>query len=118
MRTVPFAVTHETWEEADAAGRYNRGLVVLFRDRTGNHRVPIGAGDSDDVEVFRDHGLTYVVSRNHGLGYVSLEVFEGDTWVSQTFLQFDEDIAEILGRDGLDRSGWWIARQLADCACV
>ena len=54
MRSVPFAVTHETWEEADAAGRYNRGLVVLFRDRTGNHRAPIGAGENDDVEVYRD----------------------------------------------------------------
>ena len=118
MRTVPFAVTHETWEEADTAGRYNRGLVVLFRDRTGNHRVPIGAGESDGVEVYRDHGLTYVVSRNHGLGYVGLEVFEGDAQVGETFLQVDYEIAEILGRDGMNRSGSWIARQLADCACV
>ena len=118
MRSVPFAVAHETWEEAGAAGRYNRGLVALFRDRTGNHRVPIGAGESDNVEVYRDHGLTYVVSRNHGLGYVGLEVFEGDAQVGETFLQVDYEIAELLGRDGLDRSGGWIARQLADCACV
>ncbi len=114
MRTVSFAVSHETWEEASAAGRVNRGLVVQFRDRTGKHRVPIAAGESDGVEVYREHGLTYVLSRNHGLGYVGLEVFEGAALVGETFLQVDYEIAETLGRDGLDRAGWWIAKQLAD----
>ncbi len=86
-------------------------LLLSWGDR-------VAAGESDDVEVYREHGLTYVLSRNHGLGYVGLEVFEGATLVGETFLQVDYEIAETLGRDGLDRAGWWIAKQLAEYVCT
>ena len=116
MRSVDFTLEHENWEEQRDARRCNPALVLLFRDRTGNHRATISAGDSDYVHCFREGSLTYVLSINPGLGYAGLEVFEGAQQVGNTFLQVDYEIAEILGPRGLDLEPITIAKRLADYA--
>lgn len=113
MRRVGFQAKKETYEEQRAAGRYNPGLVVLFRDRTGNHRVHIGAGYSDNIEVYREGDETFILSKNYRLGYVGLEIFQGSRQVGEMFLQNSQDIDEILGPKGLDLADHNIVKRMA-----
>jgi len=113
MRRVGFTIEKETYEEQREAGRYNPGLVVLFRDRTGNHRVHIGAGYSDDVEVYREGEETFILSKNWRLGYVGLEIYRGSRHIGEMFLQNSQDIDEILGPQGLDLADYNIIKRMA-----
>lgn len=131
MQTVKSArIKRESWDRQRAAGRYNAGLVVLLNYRKRRYVLPIGAGDSDCVDVFREGNYVYVVSVNHGLEYAGLEVFElGDTrdehsdkhagdQVGSVFLQADYEVREILGPRGTDLAPATIARRLAEYALV
>jgi len=113
LRRIPIKLEKETWEEQQEAGRYNPGLVVLFRDRRGKHRVPISAGYSDDVEGFRSGDETYILSMNQGLNYVGLEVFRGSESMGDIFVDRDYDIDEILGPRGLNLTDHTIVKRLA-----
>lgn len=113
MRRVGFKIEKETYEEQRAAGRYNPGLVVLFRDKRGNHRVHIGAGYSDDVEVYREGDETFILSKNRRLDYVGLEIFRGSQQVGEMFLQLSQDIQEILGPRGLDLADHNIIKRMS-----
>lgn len=106
MRSIPFEVEEETYEEQSRAGRYNPGLVLLYRDKRKIQRVPIGAGTSDDIYVYREGDDIYVLTVNDRLGYVGLDIFSGDPAekAGEMFLQTDYEIEEILGRRGLDLS--------------
>lgn len=112
MRTVWFHVERETQDEATAARRVNRGLAIRFRDKAGNHRVQITAGDGDDLELFREGDLTFLLGRHYGLGYVSLTVFQGPEEVGSTFIQSTTYLDYIAGKDAFSRPGWWLAKVL------
>jgi len=113
MRRVGFSTKKETYEEQHAAGRYNPGLVVLFRDKTGKHHVHIGAGYSDDVEVYREGDETFVLSKNWRLDYVGLEIYRGSQQVGELFLQNSQDITDVLGARGLDLADYTIIKRMA-----
>ena len=114
LRRIPIKLEKETWEEQQEAGRHNPGLVVLFRDRKGKHRVPISAGYSDDVEGFRSGEETYILSMNRGLNYVGLQVFQGSDEIGDMFVDRDYDIEEMFGPRGLDTADYNIAKILAN----
>jgi hypothetical protein len=99
-RIANFQIQKETFEDAYRAGRFNPSLEITFRDRTGNHTHKIGAGYSDELDVYREDGVTYVLARNHALPYVGLEAFEGDEKVVDLFLQ-EGQVIEVLGRSNL-----------------
>ena len=97
MRGVNYQIEKETIESMVAAGRFNPALELTFRDKTGTHTHTIGAGYSDTVDVYRDGKETFVLTRNFGLGYAGLEVFEGSEVVGEMFLQNDWEVKEIVG---------------------
>lgn len=113
MRTVNnYQIEQETWEEQQDGGRYHPGRVVIFRDKTGEHRVHIEAGSSDYVDLFREGCFTIVLSHNPRLWYTGIEVFEGDRLAWDVFLQADYEIEEILGASGVDLEPIHIAKRL------
>ncbi len=73
-------IEHETWDEARQAGRYNRALVLTYRERGGEkHRVTLSAGESDHVNVLTDGDAVYALSANFRLDSVGLECWiDGD----------------------------------------
>ena len=114
MRKVECTITKESFEDMAKAGRFNPSLEVTFRDKSGNHRHKISAGYSDEVYAFRQNGETYVLSRNAGLGYVGLEVFNGDDRTGEIFLE-PHQVTEVLGRD--DLAPFTIVRRLQEWIC-
>jgi hypothetical protein len=99
-RITNFQIQKELLEDAFRAGRFNPSLEITFRDRTGIHTHKIGAGYSDELDVYREAGVTYVLARNNALPYVGLEAFEGDEKVGDLFLQ-EGQVIEVLGRSDL-----------------
>jgi hypothetical protein len=92
-----YRISKESTNEMIAAGRFNPSLEIIFRDRHGTHRHKLSAGYGDDIHVYREAGLTCVLSINNSLGYVGLEVFEGSEQAGDIFLQ-ENQVTETLGR--------------------
>jgi len=84
-----------------------------FRDRTGKHRVFVGYGTFDYIDVYREGSLTFILCRNPRQGYVGMQVCEGSDCIGDIFLQSTEQVDELLGKGGIDKSGWRIAKILA-----
>ena len=99
-RITNFQIQKESFEDACRARRFNPSLQITFRDRTGMHTHKISAGYSDELDVFREDGVTYVLARNNALPYVGLEAFQGHEKVGDLFLQ-EGQVNEVLGRSNL-----------------
>ena len=99
-RVKRFRIQKEPVEDAVRAGRFHPSLEIVFRDRSGKHTHKIGAGYSDEIHVFREDGVTYVLALNSALPYVGIEAFEGKDKTGDLFLQ-EHQVAEVLGRDDL-----------------
>lgn len=93
------------------AQRYNQALEITFRDRSGSHTHALSAGHSDDLHVYREGVETYVLSLNHSLSYVGLQVFTGADSAGDIFLQ-DGQVEEILG--SLEYAPFTIIRRLRE----
>ena len=115
MRTVSnYRLQSETWEEQQAAGRFNPGCVVVL---SSGVRLIIAAGDADDVHVLAEGDLWFVVSMNRCLDYVGCEVFSASgEAMGDVFCQGQEQYEEVLGKAGLDLRPTTIAKRLADYA--
>ena len=101
MRRVKnYIIQKESYDDMYKAGRFNPSLEVTFRDKVGIYTHKLSAGYSDDIEVYREHGEIYVLSRNRNLGYVGLEVFSGADIAGDMFLQGDS-VNEVLGHDDI-----------------
>lgn len=111
MRRVDYELQRESYEDMLAAGRYNKALEIVFRDKSGEHPHKLDAGRMDDIDVYRHGKETFVLTRNFGLGYVGLEVFEGEYENGTIFLQNDSEIQEIVG--SLDLAPYTIIRRMA-----
>jgi len=61
--------------------------------------VPIAAGRSDHVHVFRESTVLYVLSTNSTIGYIGLEIFDASSGeeYDNIFLQFQWEFEEYLG---------------------
>ena len=116
MRRVNnYRIAKESFEDMCTATRFHPCLEITFRDRTGEHTHKLSAGYSDDISVYREHGETFVLSQNPGLGYIGLEVFMAEEQTGDIFLEAHR-ITEILGRDNL--APFTIIRRLRDYLCV
>jgi hypothetical protein len=120
MRTYHnWTIEPESWEEQRAAQRCNPCDVII----TGKgKRLTISAGESDNVHVFKEGALFFVVSVNYRFPYVGLEVFEttkgeriGER-VGDVFFQYDCDQEESLGRNWEDLTVNTLARRMAQYA--
>lgn len=97
-RVTSFSITKETFDDMRKAKRFNPCLEITLRDRTGIHTHKIKAGYSDEIHLYRENGITYVLSRNHGLGYFGLEAFEGSDKLGEIFIE-SYQVKETIGRD-------------------
>tara|TARA_Y100000034_G_scaffold109328_1_gene140538 strand:- start:234 stop:572 length:339 start_codon:yes stop_codon:yes gene_type:complete len=106
LRSIDFR-KEQYWQP----GHYGPSTKVLVN----GHALPIGAGTSDGIDVFKgDDGYLYVLITNLRMGYVGLEIFdpEGEA-VGDQFLQNDWEIEEILGPRGLDLAEHNMVRRMA-----
>jgi hypothetical protein len=106
-----YRIFKETTEEMIAGGRFNPCLKITFIDRSGRHTHNLGSGYADDIHAYRNAELTCVLSVNERLGYVGLEVFNGEDAVGDIFLQGDQ-VTETLGR--IDLAPFTIIRKLME----
>ena len=111
MRRVDYKLQRESFEDTMAAGRFHEALEIVFRDKSGKHIHKIDAGRRDEIDVYRDGKETFVLTRHFGLGYVGLEVFDGDEKVGDMFIQNDYEVKEIVG--SLDLAPYTIIRRMA-----
>ncbi|MEI7638899.1 MAG: hypothetical protein WCJ37_16445 [Syntrophus sp. (in: bacteria)] len=102
-RAKNFTITKESLKDQVKGRRFNPCLEITFRDRAGLHRHKISAGYSDEVHVFKNHGLTVVLSFNLKLGYVGLEAFQGGEKINDVYLCGSEMLA-AFGEDDLKPS--------------
>ena len=87
MRKVNYNTGYESWDDMYEAQRYNRSLELTFKDKTGTHTHKISAGNSDSLDVYQEGSETFLLSRNYGLHYIGLEVFEGDALIGDVFFE-------------------------------
>jgi len=112
MRRVRNCRIHkESFEDMCKANRFNPCLEITFRDKTGIHTHKLDTGYSDTMDIYREGGVTYVMSRNSGLGYIGLQAFEGAEIAGDMFLE-SEQVKSILGRN--DLAPFTIIRRLID----
>ena len=91
--------------------RYNPAFEIRFRDRSGIHTHTLSAGYDDDLYVYREACETYVLSLNHRLGYVGLQIFDGGVVVGEIFLNYGQ-LEKTLGH--LDYAPYTIIRRLRE----
>jgi len=112
MRRVNnYTITKESFDDMCKAQRFNPCLEITFRDKTGTHTHKLNAGYRDDIYVYRDNGQTYILTNNPYLGYVGLEVFNGDEHTGDLFLEY-YNLIEVLGR--CDLAPFTIIRRLKE----
>jgi hypothetical protein len=110
-RIYTHTIGKEPFEDAVKAGRWNPCLRITFKDRAGKHTHDLSAGHYDVLDVYREGTETYVLSTNTRLGYVGLEVFNGDERAGEIFLQGDQ-AKEVLGRENI--APWSVIKRLRD----
>jgi hypothetical protein len=112
MRKVRrYTISKESFEDMCKAKKFNPGLQITFRDKNGIHHHILSAGYSDDICVYRENQQTFILTQNPRLGYVGLEVFEGDDKSEDIFLEAHQ-VIEVLGRD--DLAPLTVIRRLCD----
>ncbi|PQP35743.1 hypothetical protein C6A37_00825 [Desulfobacteraceae bacterium SEEP-SAG9] len=112
MRAVKkYSISKESLKEMQEAKRFNPCLEITFRDKKGVHRHKLSAGYDDHIYVYREQLETSIMTQNHRLGYVGLEVFAGDDKTGDIFLEAHQ-VLEELGKD--DLAPFTIAIRLRD----
>ena len=115
MRKVTnYSVKKESFEDMYEAKRFNPCLEMTFRDKGGVHTHKLSAGHGDDIYVYREHGMTFVLTNNNYLGYVGLEVFSVNEIVVHMFLEYHQ-VIEVLGK--CDLAPFTMIRRLKECIC-
>jgi len=75
-----------------------------------NYTMTIGAGTADELDIFTEGSLLFVLSTNQGLGYVGLQVFENGDEVGMTFMDSSTpNVDYILGLTPI-----WRAKRMAN----
>ncbi|MCM2285351.1 MAG: hypothetical protein NDI81_11250 [Desulfobacula sp.] len=85
-----YCISKEDFWEMLHAKRHSPCMVITFQDKSGSHTHKLSAGYQDDIDVYRDGKEIFVLSRNHRLDYVGLEIFEGPEKQGEIFLQGDQ----------------------------
>jgi hypothetical protein len=100
-RVIHFSIMNECLKDQLKARRHHPSLEITFRDKKGWHKHKILSGRADAIHVFRENGVTMVLSHNPRLEYAGLEAFEGDQKINDVFLTGSEMLA-AFGEDELE----------------
>ena len=92
-----YKIAKESFEDMNKARRWHPCLEITFRDKTGIHTHKLNSGYQDDIHVYREHGITFILTNNSYLGYVGFEVFNGSEQADDLFLEY-HNLIEVLGR--------------------
>lgn len=70
-------------------GHYNDSLTLVY----DNNTMVLSCGTNDDLYLYHDAENIYVMAMNHGLEYISLEVFSKADYkhTGDVFLQTHDD---------------------------
>lgn len=102
-KVTHFIITNECLKDQLKARRYNPSLEITFRDKGGLHKHKISSGRADEIHVFRENGVTMVLSRNLRLKYAGLEAFQGGEKINDILLTGSELLA-AFGEEDLEPS--------------
>jgi len=92
-----YTIQKESFEDMNNAGRWNPSLKITFQDKTGTHTHKLSAGYQDGIHVYREHGITFILTSNSYLGYVGLEAFNGNEQTGDIFMEYHK-VIEFFGR--------------------
>jgi hypothetical protein len=99
-RVTNWILRKESFGDMMDSRRYHQCIEIVFRDKKGVHRHKLSIGGSDKIDVYRENGETFVLSRNPQLGYVGMEIFAGNERTGDLFLQ-PHEVEEVVGSDRL-----------------
>jgi len=110
MRTFrPWRTAPESIDSMCAARRYNPATELqYFTDKS--YTVTLGAGTSDELDIFEENSRIYALSTNTGLEYVGLQVFEDGEEVAETFMDSSSEQTDYI----LNLTPIWRAKRLAN----
>ena len=110
-KIVP-VIEKATEGDQKASGRYNPGLVLVYKGL----RIPLKAGTGDHIDVFEEQDTLYVLAVNSRLPYLGVDSYDATTGeeMSYIFLQDEWNIAEVLGEDWEDLDPESVVKHLQD----
>jgi hypothetical protein len=110
MTPITPTIRFMTPEETRDRKLLNAGSVIDYRGNT----IPLAAGRSDSIHVFKESTVLYVLSTNSKLGYLGLEIFDATSGeeYEQIFLQYEWELEEYLGRTWEEMEPVAIVRKL------
>lgn len=101
-----------TPEEMRPTPLVNAGSVIDFQGVI----IPIAAGRSDQVHVFKEDSLLYVLSVNYRFEYIGVEVFDTATGEEQESIFVDNEwnLKEYFGKNWRDAAPITIVKKLME----
>ena len=114
-KVIKYSISKESYEDMLKTGAYNPCLEITFWDKHGKHTHKLQSGYEDDIHVFRENSATFVLSQNHRLGYVGLEIFKSNRKTGSLFLQ-EFTAKDVLGR--IDLAPCTIIHRLMNYFCI
>jgi len=97
MQPIAPTIRFITPEETRDRKLINAGSVLMY----GTTAIPLGAGRSDRIHVFKESTVLYVLSTNSKLGYLGLEIFDASSGeeYEQILLRYEWELEEYLWVD-------------------
>jgi len=95
-----YTIKKENLFEMLHARRHHPCLEITYRDRSGEYTHKLSAGYGDDLDVYREGSVTYILTQNPNIGYIGLEMYEGPDKIGEMFVEA-ERVTEVLGREDL-----------------
>ena len=96
QKVEDFVIRQEEYADQLRAGRFNPALEIIFRHQGRLCRHTLHAGQNDDLHVFQDGALVYVLSLNEPLGSVGIQVFIGREALGDMFLS-EQEASRVVG---------------------
>jgi len=112
MQPITPTIRFITPEETRDRKLINAGSVLMY----GTTAIPLGAGRSDRIYVFKESTVLYILSTNSKFGYPGLEIFyasSGEEY-EQILLQYELELEEYLWDDWEQMGPVAIVKRLID----
>jgi hypothetical protein len=114
MKRIFPTIRKMTWEETREAGLQNAGLILEYCSL----KIPLSAGYSDTVEIYRNGNSLMILTTNRQLGYVGLDevdCLDGET-IGSVFLE-GYHIAESIGSRWYQMKADTLVKRLSEYLC-
>lgn len=111
MNKLPNTLLHYSDENytksANYQHMYNAPITLNFGEKHNRTKYIIGAGSSDNIELWQDGIFIYILSQNNGLSYISLQIIntelkevEGSVFLNEQDCTLEDNFsAGILDMD-------------------